>query len=87
MDARASETEMGSRTRREQQMRYGKLLASLVLGTGLAIGAGTMMGCHDDAGDHMDDAGQNLKEGAQDVGQATGEAVENAGDNIKDATN
>ena len=62
----------------------GKQGSAWVLAVALALGAGGLIGCGDEARDHLRDAGDSTKDAAESVGEAGAEVVEDVGDAFED---
>ena len=70
-------------------MRHSMFLASLLISLPMAACGGNKEpaeGPVENAGEKVDEAASDTKEGAEKATEKTGEAVENAGDKVKDAT-
>ena len=72
-----------------EAMKHSVLFASLLAGLALVACGGNKEpadGPVENAGEKVDEAASDTKEGAEKAAEKTGEAVENAGDKVKDAT-
>jgi hypothetical protein len=70
-------------------MRQSMLLASLLTGLSLLACGGNKEpaeGPVENAGEKVDEAAADTKQGAEDAAEKTGEAVEDAGDKVKEET-
>jgi hypothetical protein len=70
-------------------MKHSMLLASLLTGLSLAACGGNKEpaeGPMENAGEKVDEAASDTKDGAEKAAEKTGEAVEDAGDKVKETT-
>ncbi len=58
----------------------GKQGSAWVLALALAVGGVTLIGCGEEARDHLRDAGDSTKDAAESVGEAGREVVDDIGD-------
>ncbi|MGB7395413.1 MAG: hypothetical protein WA913_13555 [Pricia sp.] len=64
-----------------------KLVYSLMMIFALSLSVGTLNSCREDksAGEKMEDAGEDMEDAAEDVGNDVEDAAEDAGDEMEDA--
>lgn len=70
-------------------MKHSMLLASLLTGLSIAACGGNKEpaeGPMENAGEKVDEAASDTKDGAEKAAEKTGEAVEDAGDKVKETT-
>ena len=63
---------------------YGKQGWTWALSLALAMGGVSLIGCGEEAGNHLRDAGDSAKDAAESVGEAGKETVDDIGDAFED---